>query len=303
MDMGSLYGAVHPISHNVKSRAAELLSIIKSAKEVGKDGPSMMDVLRPDSVGAAVKVNGIQAALKSRSEEAVKPASLFTDGSKLRSETSTFWGTAFGSSIWDPPSAPASGTTDLRLAVPMPEITSEVAGDSTYGHADRSQLSEDPKPQDSIATSTQNGNNAADEAFVIKSGRKRKTRGVGSDAEEPSGEYDIALNEQHKEIARAKAAKKAERRERKRAKRAGKSRVSDGNVHGALDEQEEEEEEEEVFDYSKADSVLHGKATKTESSGGRRQKPFDPYAKSADAPPGVRKMQRERAGKSFTFKS
>src|SRR5450432_2565639 len=52
LDMVSLYGAAHPISHNVKSRTTELLATIKSAKAAGKDGPSMMEILRPDSAAA-----------------------------------------------------------------------------------------------------------------------------------------------------------------------------------------------------------------------------------------------------------
>src|SRR5277367_1922665 len=69
MDMAPMYGAVHPISHNVKSRAAELLALIKLAKDAGKDGPSMKDVLRPDSVGATVKAISPSAAPVSKGGE------------------------------------------------------------------------------------------------------------------------------------------------------------------------------------------------------------------------------------------
>jgi exosome complex exonuclease RRP6 len=59
--------------------------------------------------------------------------------------------------------------------------------------------------------------------------------------------------------------------------------------------------DEEPFDYSKAESVLHGK--KPGVGKGDKKKPFDPYTKSADAPKGMRKAQTERAGKSHTFKN
>jgi exosome complex exonuclease RRP6 len=217
---------------------------------------------------------------------------------------SAFWGNAFGSSIWDNSSAPASSIADLRLAVPMPQVASEILADVTEGLADRSLLPEDLKPQHNVQStmSIQSSVNHDDEAFMIKSGRKRKAREAEpglADSGETTAEYDISLNEQDEETARAKAARKAERKERKRAKKAAKRLSSEANTEFESEEQEEEE----PFDYSKAESVLHRKAKETDGRGSKGKKPFDPYAKSADAPKGMRKLQTERTGKSSTFKS
>jgi len=86
----------------VKSRAGELLALIKSAKTEGEQGPSMMEVLRPDSVGATAKANIPDVAAKN-SRTAQEPLVAIVDEGELRSENSTFWGGAFGSSIWDGP--------------------------------------------------------------------------------------------------------------------------------------------------------------------------------------------------------
>jgi exosome complex exonuclease RRP6 len=300
VDMTSFYGAVHPISHNVKSRASELLALIKSAKEAGQDGPTMMDVLRPDSVGAAAKANGT----KFRNPcPAVSPILASADQGQLRSEKSVFWGTAFGSSIWDPSPATSSSTTHLRLAVPLPQVASELMSDSPS--TDPSQLRDSQLPS-SIAqkiTSTQATNTSEEEVFVIKSGRKRKAQEldtVQQESEGPSGEYDISLNEEEEEAARIKTAEKAEKKAQKKAKKAAKKLASQNASGDATPNQVEEEE---PFDYGKADSVLHGKGKDAGNHDSKRKKPFDPYAKSADAPKGMRRLQTERAGKSFTFKS
>ena len=78
---------------------------------------------------------------------------------------------------------------------------------------------------------------------------------------------------------------------------AGEMDVDIEDAEGAADE----EDDDEVFDYTKAESVLHGK--RDGEKDGRKKKPFDPYVKSMDAPKGMRRLQTERAGKSHTFKS
>ena len=62
----------------------------------------------------------------------------------------------------------------------------------------------------------------------------------------------------------------------------------------------DDDDDDTPFDYSKAESVLHGKPK--EGKKGKEKKPFDPYKKSADAEKGMRRVQSERAGRSATFK-
>lgn len=304
MDMVSLYGAIHPISHNVKSRTAELLALIKSAREAGKDGPSMMDVLRPDSVGATVKATSPSAAPDRKGVErspALNPFTVLVDKDQLRTSESMFWGGAFGSSIWDRSSTSSWYNMDLKLAVPMLHVTSELSADLIDGLTDQRQSQDGHQTrEEQSAPGSQDNHNLDKEAFTLKSGRMRKAKTMENDLtalDESSKEYDISLNDEE-EKAREKAARKAERKAQKKLERAAR-KLARGDGTNAV---EVDGQEEEAFDYSNAESVLHRKR-KDAADRSKVEKPFDPYTKSSNAPKGMRKLQTERAGKSFTFKS
>lgn len=282
MDMIALLGVVHPISHNVRSRAGDLLKIIQDAKVEGKDGPSMMDVLRPKAAGTGkASTPPVLAKPESRTLLAV------VDDTELVSTKSSFWGGAFGSSLWDTPAA-ATVSQGLTLAVPLPKLSSEIfATPASPALADRSRLKTRSAVSPPQATPTK-----TNEPFVIKRGSKRKSE-IVSEGEDMDtiGEYDISLNDIEPEVTqskRDKASERVEKKERKRQKKLAKAQMA-------------EEEDEEPFDYSKAESVMHGKNNGGERSS-KRKKPFDPYTKSEDAPGRLRRLQSERPGKSHTFK-
>jgi exosome complex exonuclease RRP6 len=303
-DMVALLGIAHPVSHGVKSRAGELLALIKSAKFRGASGPSMIDVLRPDSLGAVAKANLPAISANTAPETLV---AVFDD-TELRSQSSTFWGGAFGSSLWDGPTLTHSET--LRLAVPLPALSQEVFAISN-GLADRSVTREAPNEPTDPTTPTKK----EDQAFIIKRGAKRKSDAI-SDQEEseggaskrsdrPQGTCITVEDIEAARIGREKAAQKAARKAEKRAKKAAKKAAAAGA--GVVTSEGDAEEtadvdDEEVFDYSKADSVLHGKRYDGEKGSTKKEKPFDPYRKSEDAPKGMRRLQTERVGKSHTFK-
>jgi exosome complex exonuclease RRP6 len=301
-DMVALLSIAHPISYSVKSRSSELLEVIIKAKAKGKDGPSMMDILRPDSLGAVAKAN--IPALAAKAKFTSEPMVAVVDEGDLRTENSTFWGGAFGSSIWDEESM-TDKTQELRLAVPLPKLSSEIFGASNGSEAAVPKFSSAP----SLPLTPVEPVNSADEAFVLKRGSKRKSEAIEDPEEgEASGEYDISLNDledqEVDEDGLTKKQRKAQRRAEKRAKKEAKVVAKGVDV---LDKDEDEE----PFDYSKAESVLNSKR-KVEQGGGKgkgkgkkgeNQKPFDPYAKSGDASKGMRRAQTERAGKSHTFRS
>jgi exosome complex exonuclease RRP6 len=299
MDMVALLGIAHPVSHSVKSRAGELLSLIKSAKAQGNGGPSMIDVLRPDSMGAVAKANLPAVAANTASKTLV---AVF-DETELRSDSSTFWGGAFGSSLWDDPTLTRSET--LRLAVPLPALSSEIFA-SSNGLADRSVAREAFSQPEEPKKETKK----EDEAFVIKRGAKRKSDAISNEEESEEGtskgsdeNHIIADDPAAAQAENAKAAQNTARKAEKRAKRAAKKAAAaaaaavDGVAEASMDVDDEE-----AFDYSKADSILHGKRHDGEKGGKRKDKPFNPYQKSEDAPKGMRRLQTERAGKSHTFK-
>lgn len=296
MDMVALLSIAHPISHSVKSRAGELLDLIKNAKAEGPNGPSMIEVLRPESAAVVTK-NKAPATIAKPAEpfEAKTLVAIFDEG-ELRSGNSTFWGGAFGSSIWDAPSA-SPKNDDLRLAVPLPALSSEI-----FATGPPSQVLVEPRPVEEEHIPFPIEPKKEDEAFTIKRGSKRKSDAI-SDAED-SGDDEIEVTEKSvkkREKAERKAARKEEKRVRKAAKKAAKGEAGASNEVSA--EAEEFEMDEEPFDYSKAEPVLHGKKPDMGKGGDKRKKPFDPYAKSADAPKGMRRAQTERAGKSHTFKN
>lgn len=306
-DISALFATVHPISHNVKSRMGELVGLVKAAKAAGVNGPSMMDAIRPDSVGTIAKTSGAspKAVLDEKLETAHGSRALVVDG-PLRSEKSKFWGGAFGSSVWEPPSS-SKINNDLRLAVPLPQLSADAfAISSAEGLTSRPRSAEEVLPQEIVDHIP-----LEEEPFVVKTGKKRKSNEITTNIpgvstvtsdEEPTGEFDISLNEVEEERARQKAARKAEKKAQKKLAKVQR-RLEAGGVAESAGADDAEEEEEEEFDYSKAESVLHGKRDKAEGHASKRKKPFDPYAKSTDAPKGMRRLQTERPGKSHTFKS
>jgi exosome complex exonuclease RRP6 len=293
-DMVSLYGAVHPISPNVKSRTAELLALIKSAKERGKEGPSMMGVLRPDSIGATVKATSPSVALGPAGLNRTIALNLPTVSTQLRTNKSIFWGGAFGSSVWDLSSRYA-GIMDLNLAVIMPHLASEIGTESIDGMMDRSPLQDGQNQAQALQASRDRVSPDEEEAFVIKRGKKwkiRATEGEPMDLDVSSKEYDISLNDDEEDKTRAKAARKAARKAQKKLEKAARKLARAEGTEAI----EPEGQDDEPFDYSNADSLLHKKRNDTAKS-------FDPYTKSSNAPKGMRKLQTERSGKSYTFKS
>jgi exosome complex exonuclease RRP6 len=318
MDMIALLGIAHPISHSVKSRAGELLALIKSAKAEGKQGPSMMEVLRPDSFGATTKANTPAVAAKN-SKTAQEPLVAIVDEGELRSENSTFWGGAFGSSIWDEPTLTKNGD-GLRLAVPMPALSSEIYAASN-GFASSRPVVPVEEEVPIIPLRQLNPAQKEEEAFVIKRGGKKRKSDAISDPDEAEdkankkardGETDYSsplTDLEEAKAAQEKTACKAQRKAEKRARKAAKKAAKDGEEVEAEDDDDSMnlsanvEDEEEPFDYSKAEPVMHGKRASGDREGKKGKKPFDPYAKSADAPKGMRRLQTERPGKSHTFKS
>ncbi|KAG9245854.1 ribonuclease H-like domain-containing protein [Calycina marina] len=285
-DMIALMALLHPISYNVKSRTGELLEIIQDAIVRGEDGPSMMEVFYPQQADAAAKVAAAPA-----------PKTLLSavvDEGDLVTNQSSFWGGAFGSSIWETPSADTNET--LRLAVPLPQLSSEIFATSELpALADQSRKAS-PSPEPT-------GHVLPEQAFVIKRGSKRRSEDVSDDGGDANttGDLDMSLNDIEKlpldsedsDRKNSKATKRVEKKERKRLKAEVKAKIA---------AEPEDDKEEEAFDYSKAESVLSGKKV---DRGPRKEKkkPFDPYSKSENAPSGMRRLQTERPGKSHTFKN
>ncbi|KAI6245921.1 Exosome complex exonuclease rrp6 [Erysiphe necator] len=98
-DLLSLLRTAHPVSYGVKSRVDELLEIIKLAQETGHTGPSITDFIRPRSLKASSQA----AMLATPQDSQVRNVKVVPSDGELRSIDSSFWGSAFGSSMWDVP--------------------------------------------------------------------------------------------------------------------------------------------------------------------------------------------------------
>ncbi|CZR57472.1 related to nucleolar 100K polymyositis-scleroderma protein [Phialocephala subalpina] len=297
MDMVALLGIAHPVSHSVKSRAGELLDLIKSAKARGKTGPSMMDSLRPELRGAVEQADLRAAAA---AENTPKGMVAVVDEGELRSDNSAFWGGAFGSSIWDGPTL--THNDKLTLAVPLPALSSEAFATSNESVNPATPMEEAAKEP----TPPSKQESQAEEPFVLKRGGKRKSD-VISDAEKSDGDddFDISFKDMEEDDKEAREAqRKAAKRAKKEAKKAAKAKAEAEAEAAGKASASDEDDDDKPFDYSNADSVLNAKRKAEDNKGGskKKQKPFDPYSKSADAPKGMRRQQTERAGKSHTFK-
>ncbi|KAL5354145.1 exosome nuclease subunit [Pseudogymnoascus australis] len=296
-DMASLLGTVHPISHNVKARTGELLEIIKAAKANAKDGPSMMEVLKPDSVGAVAAANARSLKAAGAGKQSILTILSGETSSDMRSPQSAFWGHAFGSSTWEEPSTLTKAGDEIRLAIPLPPLAEEAFSEGMREYSTLAQP-EVPEPAEEEEVEPPV---VEEPAFTIKGGRKRKSEDMEAEAEPEASEEG-----ENTTSPLTNPWKAPRRRKRKAAKKAAKAAKRGESSTGGRAAREEEEEEEEPFDYSKAESVLNKKRTAGEfgkgKKGGAGKKPFDPYQKSADAATGMRRLQTERPGKSFTFK-
>jgi len=293
--------------------------LIKTAKAKGKNGPGMMDVLHPDPLGATAKANIPFLAAKSKSKSPTSvPLVAIVDGGDLRTASSTFWGGAFGSSIWDESTITNSGE-EIRLAVPLPQLSLNIFQSPNDPF---SQQASSPAAT-SLPIQPSRTGPKSDEPFILKRGAKRKSEAISEpESEGEDNEYDISFSGPSDSTAiqnkprtskfdhpgpLTKAEKKQIKRQRKLEKeKAAASGEASTEVSRPTSDAVEDEDEEEPFDYSRAESVLHAKRKNDGGGEGKKkkkQKPFDPYSKSENAAKGMRRAQTERAGKSHTFKN
>ena len=142
------------------------------------------------------------------------------------------------------------------------------------------------------------------DVFILKQlGKKRKrveppppgiVDGMAANSDE------VAIDAEGERV-REKAERKRAKKEAKRTARQ-QAAAEDGTDDGGV-RLEEEEEEEAPFDYANAPSILNPPRESKEVMRERRKREVNPYAKSLDAPKGLPRAQKERAGRSMTYRS
>ncbi|KAF2087190.1 hypothetical protein K490DRAFT_66056 [Saccharata proteae CBS 121410] len=292
----ALLSVAQPLSPVVRLRADELVATIVKAKAAGAEGPEMSEVLaRIDGVPAQPSNPSNSIALSAAFAELKTPVVAPTN-QPIRAEASKFWGAAFASSLWQ--QRRNAATDAIRLAVPLPQLTAEIFADSSDKATPTTSVDPGARAEHAfVKADDRPTKKEEDEIFIVKQmgGRKRKHQDVASTESQATsspvnaknledGTDVVAIQAELDPEAEKKAAKKAKKEAKKAAQAA----------------EQEQQEEEEAFDYATAPSVLN--AAKEQRPNKKAKKEFNPYAKAMDAPKGLGRVQKERAGRSATFK-
>jgi len=275
-------------------RVDELAAVIAKAKEDGQNGPEMMQVLNEVETQFPRRTpkgetSHVAAAVAPKHTIGSNVNAIASSTLPLRSTTSSFWGSAFKSTAHL--GRPLSTVNNISLTVPLPPLTAGVFADVTE---DTSTPIRPPAPESAELTPVETGAELEDDTFVLKQlGKKRKRvepmDGMAAQSDE------VAIPDDNTEHLRGKAERKEAKKEAKRAARQA-AEEADGGPSAAM-------EAEAPFDYTNAPSILHPPRESRESMRERRKKEVNPYAKSLDAPKGLPRAQKERAGRSMTYRS
>ena len=318
----SLLGCSYPISKELQAHAGDLIGVIGKAKATGADGPDLKELMQDQGSTHAkqeLKATGAEdagSASVSAAGKVVSSPEIPNSKLPIRINHSQFWGSTMGSTAWHIQNLGVQTQQgSLRLALPLPRLTAQIFNDKMPvavrsfpvepGVCAEHRFIKDRKPkEDNVFIVKQLGGPRKRKASEPQDAPEPAVAGVDSPAmngtsESLNNELAISLDDDHgeqvfREKAKRKAQRKAQKKLEKQQRKAEKlQQVKDGGGG-------EGQGEVEAFDYANAPSVLHAKRDNNDRTG--RTKSFDPYAKSLDAPKGMRKSKKEIAGKSFTFK-
>lgn len=297
-----LLGVAQPATQSIRLRADELVATIVKARTDGENGPELMEVLaKIDPVHfkkamekaapqSAAGFEGVARYIQPGNAAAptINVSSLLS--SSLRSGLSMFWGGNNNSQQ----TRSTSTAPNIQLSVPMPPLNAEVFSETAASEAAQMTTPSAPESRTSPEPPAEEDQ---DDTFILKEqgrGKKRKHA-------DPAPTSD-ALATQTDEVTIDPAAEK--RQSRTQRKKAKKQAKADADVEAAAGDEEAAalDEEEPAFDYASAPSILNPPKKSIQELKAERKKVKDPYKKSMDAPKGQPRAQKERAGKSMTFK-
>ena len=319
-EMAALLGCSQPISVFVRSRALELLDVVKQAKIEGATGPDLMDVLRPaeSSKSRIVEDTAPLAEITSTAVNVntLPPVFQIENPTSLQLGSSTFWGTILErDSDGNHDGHVSSSTDNICLALPLPQLTAEVfVGPEVTSSTAVQDINADPGARAEHAYVKKSKSKEEGEVFIVRDvggSRKRKALEFEDSLEQPEpvplGEVNATAttgnveNEEQQGISlhdrdenqrsREKADRRTERKAKKKIEKQQRKLEEQKDAHKAA--------EEAAFDYSSAPSVLHSKEAHRARPGDKEA--FNPYVKSMDAPKGVKHFKKETPGKSFTY--
>jgi exosome complex exonuclease RRP6 len=297
----ALFSVVVPMSQPVRLRVDELVAVISKARSAGANGPDMSSVMTKLSERVYQSKYGSRSAPEDRtkvsSSDQVPPSEASISNLVARTAkqltTSRLWGSIFGRSYSTQAQSMATGS-DVQLQLPLPDITAEV-----FEAKDTNEARPAPLPDhEYVRAADRSVSNGIDDVFVVKQlgGNKRKRLAeLPEQADTVDDEAQRLEEEKRQRKAEKKAAKKAAKQQQQQQQQQQAEDVVEGDMANDV----------EPFDYANAPSVLNATRQDTRKRQDGRKRPdgvFDVYARAADAPKGLGRTQKERPGKSATFK-
>jgi exosome complex exonuclease RRP6 len=309
-DKPALFNAIQHVSHIIRGKADELVNVITAAKAEGVDGPELNDVLKTIEDMKEARLAQSETPRKT-SPVPVAPipqqtpllGTVATATPAVRASASKFWGKLWSASSAGQERSMSSLTVDLAL--PLPPLTAEIFADAN-GTADAMSPQADKPKHTFVPKEDRPQEDERTDLFIVKQlgGKKRKRAEVPEEqspsklALDPMYDDEIMIDQEESDEAvraREKATRKALKKQKKKEQAAQAAKLNYND--------------EPVFDYANAPSVLHandaegkkGKKDKKE----KKKKPagFTPFSGMTDAPKGLPRAQKEKAGRSRTFQS
>lgn len=320
-DVKTLLRICTPTSQTVRMRAGELVAVIRRAKESAqtlkdeaKRVPSPVAAPVPAASVVPVTETCIPMAPKDNTLPKYALSNVFESKPavipEIHAAESAFWGGAYGSSKWEAArTAKADLNEDVRLAVPLPQLTAAVF--VTAEERDRpAEKTVDPgaRAEHEYIKAADRQRKKEEEIIVVKSlggPKKRKYEDATDDRpSSPAPQTDKQYVEDFQGATPQDSGEGSTRKRNRKEKKHSAQEEGGGEARGYM--KIEDDKSFQPFDYSKAPPIFNNhrqqKAAGKDGKQKQQKRVFDPYSKSGDAPRGMNRGQRERSGKSHTFK-
>lgn len=332
-DLKALHSLLPRHAWQARAEANELWKVVQEAQAKGVDGPSLQQFLIEGATlkdGKATGKAGITQDLASlniaKAEVGRLPRSQLFGDMELSSRWESRMGSAKDADEYIPlPWQRLYTLEEVQLAIreanasnneqarspepsPKPELEAPVEDDEFTLKAGmkRKRQGEEEKDTDKNGDASEDDNEQddSDDEDGVAAVAKSES---GADSSSPTQGATDGQDESAEEGKGAKVAqpandlgakKKAKQRTKRKLKRVQKDQAKKGAARQV---------QEEAFDYSTAQSVLHGKRAAAQQGAGagphKGKAAFDPYAKTADEGlKGARKAPPIHGGRSATFK-
>lgn len=328
-DVNSLLRLCQPTSSIVRARAGDLVSIIRHAKnnapiQVDEEERAPSSVAEPMATIPAEPVAETHTPINPQNN-AFNPkyalANVFESKPaitpEIYAEKSTFWGGAYGSSKWEAIRSAKTGVDgDVRLAIPLPQLTAAVfvTAEEQLDSSVKKAVDPGARAEHAYIKAADRQMKKEDDIIVVKTlGGAKKRRHEKVSDEQNHRQPDATpkemqyVEDSHGETPQGSGEGSERGSERKRNKKERNRAWGEDGEEDKRGLDTEDDKTFQAFDYSRAPPVLNShKQQKAGGKDGKQQKQkktvFDPYTKSGDAPRGMSRSQRERSGKSHTFK-